>query len=302
LLDFQLNLIKIHDMKKFGVFKLRLSGERLYHHIYARGNDRHPIFKSQVHYVKYLQLLSYYSKFCRIDIIAYALMEWHVHIFVYDHCNRISEFMSNLHGDYARFYNRTSERIGHVFGERFQNKIVQPNVYGLWLSRYVHRQAVEAGLVSNPKDYPWTSYRAYLGMEKNVLLKPEIILGQFGEDPVARSRYEDFVMDDDDGPVNWKSSKQVVIGEEEFVEKFEGVENRGMDENSGRPAAIEFASEQMGFNTQQLLRPQGREQRQRRWELIKRLVMEYGYTRSEIAQAFGISVTAVANALKGGVR
>ena len=56
-------------------WKKRLCGEDLYHHIYAWGNDRHPVFKEDYHYKKYLQLLKKYANENRIDVIAYALME-----------------------------------------------------------------------------------------------------------------------------------------------------------------------------------------------------------------------------------
>ena len=96
-----------------------------------------------------------------MDIIAYGLMEWHVHLFVYDRNNTIADFMMTLHGEYAQFFNRECHQIGHVFGERYNNKIVANSVYGLWLSRYIHRQAVEAGMTNDPVLYPWTSYNRW---------------------------------------------------------------------------------------------------------------------------------------------
>ncbi len=88
---------------------------------------------------------------------------------------------------------------GHVFGERFNNKIVQPNNYGLWLSRYIPRQPVEAGLVSNPADYPWTSYRQYIGLEPIEFIKLRIILTQFANKIYNAKKmiksYEEFVLE-----------------------------------------------------------------------------------------------------------
>ena len=86
--------------------KPRLKGDRLYHHIYAWGNDRHPVFKCQSHYQKYLTYLELFSLRCDISVIAYALMEWHIHLFLYDKYGKLSKFMNNLHGEYARFFNK----------------------------------------------------------------------------------------------------------------------------------------------------------------------------------------------------
>jgi putative transposase len=188
-------------------FKVRLRGEDLYHHIYAWGNDRHAVFKESDHYRMYLYFLSKFSTSFDVNIIAYALMEWHVHLFIYDKLNHISDFMMKLHGDYAQYFNKDTKKVGHVFGERFNNKIVANDFYGKWLSRYIHRQAVEAKLVDDPKEYQWTSYRVYLGLEKSKFLKPNVILEQFGNDKdnwhMAQLAYEEFVLSDGDGPIDW---------------------------------------------------------------------------------------------------
>ena len=63
----------------------------------------------------------------------------------------------------------SNERTIHVFGNRFKNKVVDANSYGLWLSQYIHRQVVEAGLVSNPENYEWTSYHTYIGYRKDTV-------------------------------------------------------------------------------------------------------------------------------------
>jgi len=91
--------------------KSRLKGKRLYHHIYAWGNDRHPVFKADEHYVKYLDYLGYYSLHYQIEVIAYALMVWHVHLFLFDVADRVSEFMKSLHGEYAQYFNRRDGRV-----------------------------------------------------------------------------------------------------------------------------------------------------------------------------------------------
>lgn len=77
------------------VKKLRLKGCELYHHIYNRGNDRHPIFKNPSDYKRYLKYLKEYSDVYGIDIIAYALMEWHIHLF------RSSWYDIRIHGEAA---------------------------------------------------------------------------------------------------------------------------------------------------------------------------------------------------------
>ena len=257
-------------------WKIRARGQNLYHHIYAWGNDRHPVFKESKHYQKYLLLLGKYSKTFDIDIIAYALMEWHVHLFIYDKLDTISDFVMKLHGDYARYFNKTANRVGHVFGERFNNKIVNANVYGLWLSRYIHRQAVDAGLVQSPVDYQWSSYRAYLGLEKSKFLKTDIILNQFGNQKNMRHRYEEFVLSDNDGPADWdKRTFTLHTGED----------------------LIEFICRELDIDLSILFHPEGARERMIRHEAIRTLATKYGYRGSQIARTLKLSRAAIAKIL-----
>ncbi len=266
-------------------WKTRICGEDLFHHVYAWGNDHHPVFKEAYHYQKYLRLLVDHSSANQISIIAYALMQWHVHLFIHDNENNISRFMYSLHGEYAQYYNRETHRTGHVFGERFNNKIVQANEYGLWLSRYIHRQPVEAGLVEDPGDYPWTSYRAYIGTNDTsrantisaVAFKKEIILQHFGIGENAKSRYRDFVMGDDDGPIDWRDNKITIAIEHEIL-------NRAMSE-CGLPKRV-------------LVNPHGMTERLRRQEIILILHSMYGYKARPLARALQMSHSSVVEILK----
>jgi putative transposase len=278
-------------------FKLRVSGSQLYHHIYAMGNDRHPIFKKNFHYYRYLKLLKEYAEFFRIEVIAYALMKWHVHLFIHDLNDTVSDFIMNLHGDYARFYNRTTSRVGHVFGERFNNRIVQPNNYGLWLSRYIHRQPVEAGLVKDPTEYAWTSYRVYLALEKNEFLKPAIILKQFGDGAEAYANYKNFVLDDDDGPIDWQTAKQQIIGDDDFIKKLANDHDVELDDEVPEHNLEEIVKKTLGLDMNLLLRPKGKKARLLRHKVIAVLGFEYKFTKSEIARAFNMSVPAVSKVL-----
>jgi putative transposase len=246
----------------------RICGEHVYHHIYARGNDHHPVFKSVEHYRKYLILLEKYALCFDVEIIAYAMMESHVHLFIYDKHKNISLFMMNLHGHYARYYNKINERVGHVFGERFNNKVLQPNVYGKWLSRYIHRQAVEAGIVEDPADYPWSSYRKYTGLETRDFVKSDVILEQFGEGEDRLREYRAFVLSVNEGPVDWSKRRFVLL--------------EGND-------LVNFAGQQMNVDASVLVDPVGSKERRLRHEAIRMLHEQHGIRASLLAHAFRLT-------------
>jgi putative transposase len=272
----------------------RLKGPRLYHHIYNRGNDRHPIFKRVADYQMYLKLLSSYNKKFTIDVIAYALMEWHMHLFIFDRNAKISEFIEDLHGHYARIYNIVYQRVGHVFGSRFHNKIVDANNYGLWLSRYIHRQAVEAGLVDNPEEYKWTSYLHYIGKKDDSFIKNEIIIEQFG-DTIKEQKiaYKSFVLSQDDGPINWKQAQlnpQLVIGSKSFIKKIAKKLNIPNLITPDIDDALTQIYLQYNVTLDDLRSPQSRSMRALRRHIIYQLSTKYGLGTKKIAQLLEVSI------------
>ncbi len=273
----------------------RLCGENLYHHIYAWGNDRNNIFTAPSHYQKYLQLLEQISKKHNIITIAYALMEWHIHLFIFDLKNKISKFMEELHGKYATFFNKETGKVGHVFGERFNNIIVEPNEYGLWLSRYIHRQAVEAGLVKLPEEYFWTSYRQYIGLEPIRFISPWVILEQLG-DPVHHFKevtrlYKEFVLGEDNVnyEISWDDNKNPIIGSLDFISEVK--KSMGIKAKSPFPRdeIIRMVSEELGVPSEFIIYPKGQEQKKLRRKAINILYKKHNLKISEIAKLLQLS-------------
>lgn len=274
-------------------YQTRISGENLYHHIYAWGNDRHSIFMTDQHYKTYLKILETVSKKMQIDIIAYALMEWHVHLFILDMRDNISKFMEELHGRYATFFNLDTGKVGHVFGERFKNKIVQPNNYGLWLSRYIHRQAVEAGIGTDPEDYPWTSYRQYVGIEPIKFIKPQIILEQFKGDTgnlkEAMENYRQFVSEVEMDGKDWDDFKSHIIGNYSYVNEICKKLNIRIKKYVDKDQLLKAIAGDLNTTQNSLLNPVGIQEKKLRNEAINILFKKYNLKIYEIAKLLKIS-------------
>jgi REP element-mobilizing transposase RayT len=253
-------------------WKIRVRGDDTYHHIYAWGNNRHAIFKDPSHYRQYLSLLESTAREKEIDVIAYALMEWHVHLFIYDRDNMIADFMMSLHGDYAQYFNRDCRQVGHVFGKRYNNKIVANTVYGSWLSRYIHRQAVEAGLTEDPASYPWTSYNRYLGTEQQGFIRYDIVLDDFNPELDRINQYKNFVMGDDEGPVEWGHRILKVRTPEYF---------------------IRYLAKELAVEKSILTAPRGRFEKAVRRKAAMSLINKYGLNYHETAKVLGITPGAI---------
>jgi putative transposase len=271
----------------------RIFGEELYHHIYAWGNNGQAIFITDNHYQRYLNLLEKCSEKHKIDIIAYALMQTHIHLFVCDHLAKISLFMNELHGEYAQYFNYDTGRIGHVFGERFNNKIVQANTYGLWLSRYIHRQAVEAGIAVAPEEYPWTSYNTYLAKAATDFLKPDVILDQFGTGRERFGNYENFVIGPDHNAVDWDAKSFVVAGDEKFQHEVRQRQALSAQENLSDDQIFHLILEHFQVGPELLSDPKGLHEKRLRHTIIHYLSKELGLRPKELAELCTISRSAV---------
>jgi hypothetical protein len=228
-------------------------------------------------------------------------MRSHIHIFVFDLLGKLSQFMNCLHGEYAQYFNRVTGRVGHVFGERFNNKIVQANEYGMWLSRYIHRQAVEANLVNDPKHYPWTSYHRYLGKMPLGFLKPDIILEQFGDEQERSSRYAEFVLGTVSGPIDWDMKTVAVIGDNEFQREIREKEPTGTCSNLSDQDIFHSIAEHFDVNPELLSGARGYIEKRLRRKIIRYLVKEVGLPSKRIAEFCQISRMAVLKALNAEV-
>ena len=62
-------------------------------------------------------------------------------------------------------YNRLKRTDGPLFRGRYKAILVEKDAYLLQLSRYIHRNPIEMKqpLVEQLEDYPWSSYRAFIG-------------------------------------------------------------------------------------------------------------------------------------------
>jgi len=178
-------------------YPLRMCFDGACYHVTARGNNREPIFHDEQDYQQYLQLLHRYKTRFRCIFHAYALMPNHVHMLLQPGPGAtISRVMQSLTISYTRYFNVRYRRVGHVFQGRFHSRLVQNDTYLLVASRYIHLNPVRAKLVPQLEAYPWSSYRAYLDPQRNLLglTDAETVLG-LGSQEKSRQRaaYRDFV-------------------------------------------------------------------------------------------------------------
>jgi putative transposase len=172
------------------------------YHVASRGNNRRPIFltDSDRHY--FLMLLDKTVMRHGWKLHAYCLMGNHFHLLVETPNANLAEGMQLLVGTYARLFNLQHGRRDHLFGRRYLCAPVRREEHFRWLTRYIVRNPVRAGLCASPGDWKWSSFAATAGSARRPrYLSVAWVLARFGASPeVARRRYRAYA-EADDGPV-----------------------------------------------------------------------------------------------------
>ncbi len=102
-----------------------------------------------------------------VSILAYCLMPTHIHLVLVQLKERgISIFMKNLLDSYTRYFNVKNERKGPLWQGRFRNVLVKGDEQLLHLTRYIHLNPTSENLVQDIEEWPFSSYREYLGYRK----------------------------------------------------------------------------------------------------------------------------------------
>jgi REP-associated tyrosine transposase len=168
-------------------------------HVMARGNGKMRIFLDDEDYRRFVFLLGDVLEEFQIECWNYCVMPNHYHATIRPRDSNMSDAMRKLNSQYAQWWNRRHERVGHTFQGRFKDQIVQEDSYALTLARYVVRNPVRAGLVQNPEDWVWSSYRATIGLEPAPsFLSASSFLRLFddGEEDAMRKRFIEFAAGD----------------------------------------------------------------------------------------------------------
>jgi putative transposase len=179
------------------------------------------IFVDDVDYRGFVFWLGDIVERFEIECWNYCLMPNHYHATLQPTLPNLSEAIRHLNSAYAQWWNRRHGRVGHVFQGRFKDQVVDRDDYLLTLSRYVVMNPVRAGLVQRPEDWPWSSYRATVGLTSApAFLRVASTLRLLGDDEeaVLRVRFAQFasVSSPDPGLVDRIRSNERILGTRAF--------------------------------------------------------------------------------------
>lgn len=211
-----------------------------FYHVVNRGVDRQRIFISRRDNERFLEILFYYQfkktpvKYSRfnalpheektkilseletgaeklVTLISYCIMPNHFHILLKQlTTDGISIYLGNIQNSYAKYFNKKTDRTGHLFQGPFRAVRIENDNQLIHTSRYIHLNPYSSYLVKNERnllDYPWSSLTTYLENEKGDICDPESVLSLF---PTPQN-YKNFVLDQKDYQRSLQSIKHLTL-------------------------------------------------------------------------------------------
>lgn len=168
--------------------------EDKFYHVYNRTVDKQAMFKNKDNYVFFLKKLNEYLTPV-VELYAYCLLGNHFHLLL-----RVKplpdlttfEKLSNLKSDksahdivshqfrkffqsYAMAFNKQHNRIGTLFQTPFKRVLIDQEDYFTQLVYYIHANPQLHGLISDFRQWKWSSYRRILSDRPSKLKKKEVI-------------------------------------------------------------------------------------------------------------------------------
>lgn len=183
------------------------------YHLFNRGVEKRNVFTDRREYSRFLEAIQYYQqidpqvRFSKADkdkkenlsdkklveVIAYCLMPNHFHFLLKQVSdNGISTFIRRLINSYTRYFNTKNERVGSLFQGPFKAVRMESDGQLLHVTRYIHLNPLAGYLVKDLRNFEWSSYLGYIGLEDKLCRREDV------EKLISLKDYERFVQDQAD--------------------------------------------------------------------------------------------------------
>ncbi|MFH1383493.1 MAG: transposase [Candidatus Omnitrophota bacterium] len=200
----------------------RILASGMPHHIIQRGNRRQIVFFTDNDKQAYLDLLVEFSQKYLFDVVAYCLMDNHLHlVIVPSDTEKLARGIGEVHRRYTRLINFREKWRGYLWQGRFKSYVMDES-YLYRVIRYIERNPVKAGIVKYAEDYRWSSACAHVTGNKDSVL--------CNINYVDFSQWKEYLKDTEDEKNTkffyYHENTGRPMGHESFVEKLEGLTGR----------------------------------------------------------------------------
>jgi REP element-mobilizing transposase RayT len=172
---------------------LRTHAPGTVHHVMIRGVERRTIFSSESDFEDFLVRFAYLVRELGFTVLAWCLIPNHVHFVLRTGDARLAALMARLNSRHAQRFNRITDRVGHLFQDRYQAVLIEDDGGLARCVAYVLGNPVRHRLIAMTAlgAFPWSGYGALIGRRRpRSFESAEVVAGALG---VERARVADFV-------------------------------------------------------------------------------------------------------------
>jgi len=196
------------------------------YHVILRGNHREALFGTAFDRSVLNDIVAEVLPQFGARIHGFCWMTNHLHVLLQIADRPLGKIMQRIAMRYSRYRHKALRTTGHLFERRHKAKLVDVDEYFLTLLRYIHLNPVKAHMVTDPADYPWSSHRAFLGVDCIPWLTTDFGLSLFSKDLAqARLAYQQFILTpsnqaDEDLEQESHPDDCRILGTDQFIENI----------------------------------------------------------------------------------
>lgn len=153
-----------------------------YYHVFNKANNGEKIFRDDSDYQFFLLKLSKIV-ISDIDVYSFCLLPNHFHLLI-----KPKPLVKSLAGEtfkehlrkffqiYVQYINEKYERKGSLFLKSFRRIEIKEDFYLKYMVFYIHYNPQKHNIISDYKNYRFSSYRIFLNNQKTNLQKQDVLI------------------------------------------------------------------------------------------------------------------------------
>jgi len=146
-----------------------------YHLVINRGVAGRKIFYEDNDYKKFLEIVCISAKLYDFVLHSYCLLYDHYHLLVETKEENISLAIRYINSNYAIYFNKKYNRVGHLWQGRYQSWYILNKSYLDMLVLHIEQHPLKYHLCEKLEDFKYSSYRSFINIDKPI----ECLKGSF---------------------------------------------------------------------------------------------------------------------------
>jgi putative transposase len=162
---------------------VKIYKDNAYYHAYNRGVEKRDVFLKPRDYDKFLEYLQRSAVNSSVKIHCFCLMNNHYHLLISQKYRKsITKLMHSLSCRYTSYFNIKYERVGSLFQGTYKARLIISDEDLINTSFYIHNNPRKDQPGLNLKEYPYSSYPAYLRKSYKGFISTKEITAHFAVD------------------------------------------------------------------------------------------------------------------------